>query len=101
MPFATGAPTMPSYSAPAPIPAGPYIPVMNVSNVVNRPTEDQIRFAELEQLRKTTAYVDAAVEAEQYARAMAERDATFGDMGRGKIFADSRAMQMGTARPAM
>lgn len=101
MPFATGAPTMPSYSTPAPIPAGPYIPAMNVSAVVNRPTEDQIRYAELEQLRKTTAYVDAAVEADQYARAMADRNTTFGSVGRASAFAASPAMEMGAARPAM
>jgi hypothetical protein len=90
MPFATGAPSYPMTSMPAPPPAPVSIPVMAANAAVNRPTDDQIRFAELEQLRRTTAYVDATVEAHQYARAMAERSATYGQ----------RSAEFATAAPS-
>jgi len=102
--FSPGSPSYaaPSTFSPAPIPAGPSIPVLNVNAAMLRPSEDEIRFAEQQQLQRMTAYVDAYVEAQEYARSVAARNAVV-QQGRPTFSGPASAMQMqtGAASPAM
>jgi hypothetical protein len=100
-------PGSPSYSpapstfSPAPIPAGPSLPVLNVNAAMLRPSEDEIRYAELQQLRRMTAYVDSYVEAQEYARSIAARSVSIQQGRAAYQFSGPAAMQTEAARPAL